>query len=391
MKSKFPELLQTGFAMLMELLRGVRDNMIEIATLAVDIMIKFVNTLLANAVKLTAAAVSLLLSFLGAIAKKTNEIVTAGVNVLVSFLSGISNNLGKVISAVATIITTFITEVGKNLSRIVTAGVTAVISFVEGVGKDIQRVVTAGVDVVLAFLKGLAGNALRFATAAADILIDFLNGMAKVIREKSKELRQAGANIVSAIIDGMLGGLKDAPVIGAAIDMAKGMINAVKGVFQSNSPSKVFIRIGKTLPEGLAFALDKDTLAENSAVQHAERIISAFQDSLSHIPDSLAGMDEFNPVITPVLDLTKVQMASRNLNRLMSVSSITPEVSYDRARLISTTTDLESTSSEGTAYTGPSEITFEQNIYAPEALSTNDIYRNTKSQIVLAKEELGIS
>jgi hypothetical protein len=393
MRSKFPELLQTGFAMLMELLRGVRDNMIEIATLAVDIIIKFVNTLLMNAVKLTAAAVSLLLSFLGAIASRSADIAAAGVNLLVSFLSGISNNLGKVIFAVATIITTFITEVGKNLSRIVTSGVSAVISFIEGVGKDMQRVVTAGVNVVLAFIDGLAKNAVRFTRAAADILIDFLNGMATAIRDKAPELRAAGKNIAGAVISGLTGGLfggqKDAN--NASNSTADGVIGSFMNRFKSASPSKVFIGIGKTLTDGLAYALDNDNTAENSAVKHAERIINAFQDSLSHIPDSLAGMDEFNPVITPVLDLTKVQMASRNLNSLMAVSSITPEVSYDRARLISTTTDLESTSSEGTAYTGPSEITFEQNIYAPEALSTNDIYRNTKSQIVLAKEELGIS
>ncbi len=74
----------------------------------------------------------------------------------------------------------------------------------------------------------------------------------------------------------------------------------------------------------------------------------------------------------------------------MSVSAITPEVSYNRARLISTTTDLEAASSEIPTYTGPAEVTFEQNIFAPTALSTNDIYRNTKSQIALAKEELNL-
>ncbi len=101
-------------------------------------------------------------------------------------------------------------------------------------------------------------------------------------------------------------------------------------------------------------------------------------------------MDEFNPVITPVLDLTEVQLASRKLDQFLSVSTITPDFSYDQARLISTVTDLESKASEVSAYSGPTEVTFEQNIYAPTSLSTNDIYRNTKSQIVLAKEELSI-
>jgi hypothetical protein len=39
---------------------------------------------------------------------------------------------------------------------------------------------------------------------------------------------------------------------------------------------------------------------------------------------------------------------------------------------------------------GHGEVNFEQNIYAPKQLSTSDIYKNTRNQIRLAKEELSI-
>jgi hypothetical protein len=64
--------------------------------------------------------------------------------------------------------------------------------------------------------------------------------------------------------------------------------------------------------------------------------------------------------------------------------------SFDQAKLISHTTDVAPTEAQPAAPPAPTEINFEQNIYAPTALSTNDIYRNTRSQIVLAKEELNI-
>jgi hypothetical protein len=372
------------------LLRGIRDHIGEIATLAVEIVINFANTLVTNAFRLVEAAVTLLLSFLGAIAGRAADIVAGGVNLLVAFISGITNNLFKIVEAVASLISAFITAIFGNLGRIITAGVDAVIAFVTGIGRDLGKVVTAGVDVVLAFIRGVSENAIRFARTASDLLITFLNELAAVIREKAPELAKAGRNLAEAIIGGIVAGLKEIPILGAVVGLADKIVGGFKERIESSSPSKVFIRIGKSITEGLAYAFDNDTLAENSAVSKAESIVRAFEATLNHIPDTLAGMDEFNPVITPVLDLTKVQMASRDLDRFMSVSAITPEVSYNRARLISTTADLESTVGEVPAYAGPTEVTFEQNIYAPTALSTNDIYRNTKSQIVLAKEELNI-
>ncbi len=224
----------------------------------------------------------------------------------------------------------------------------------EGIGSRINDVVTKGVDVALAFIRGIADNAVRFAKAAADVLIDFLNGMAEAIRDKAPQIREAGKNIAGAIIEGITGGLGSGKggVINSAVGIATGAISAVTGALGIKSPSKVFMKIAANAALGMAQGFDKDTVAKNSAVEHAERIINAFQESLSQVPDSLMGMGEFNPVITPVLDLTNVQAESRNLNRLMSVSAITPDVSYDRARLISTTTDLEPTASDEPAYAG---------------------------------------
>jgi len=77
------------------------------------------------------------------------------------------------------------------------------------------------------------------------------------------------------------------------------------------------------------------------------------------------------------------------LDKLMAISVISPDVSLAQARLIATTAEVTG-ADQTPVYTGPSEVKFEQNIYSPEALSTNDIYRNTKSQIAMAKEELSI-
>jgi len=74
----------------------------------------------------------------------------------------------------------------------------------------------------------------------------------------------------------------------------------------------------------------------------------------------------------------------------MKVSSITPDTSMQQAIVISTTAKLNESTSGAAGSTGGTTLTFEQTINAPEPLSTNDIYRSTKSQIALAKKELSI-
>ncbi len=69
---------------------------------------------------------------------------------------------------------------------------------------------------------------------------------------------------------------------------------------ESASPSKVFIRIGKSITEGLAYAFDNDTLAETSAVSKAESIVRAFEATLNHYSGHFSRLwMKFNPVITP--------------------------------------------------------------------------------------------
>jgi hypothetical protein len=43
------------------------------------------------------------------------------------------------------------------------------------------------------------------------------------------------------------------------------------------------------------------------------------------------------------------------------------------------------------AASGPTTIKFEQNNYSPESLSTADIYRKTRNQLAMAKEELAVA
>lgn len=389
-REKFPDILETGIQILYTLLQGIKNNIGWITQAGVDIVVRFAEALTDNADRLVTAAVELLTNFLNAFADHVGDIIAAGLNILLAVIKGIADNVVKIVNTAGDIITQFITALGDNLQRVIDAGGDLIVKFIEGIGRNLTKVVTKGTDVAIAFINAIGDNAVKFANAAANALEDFLNGMAEAIRTHSKELRDAGINIAEAIADGMTFGLtgKVGDVVGGGVNLAGKVVGGVGHFLGIGSPSRVFREIGEFMAAGMAQGLDKDTTAEDSAVAQAERIVAAFSKTLGDNPDMLIGLDA-NPVITPVLDLTKVKAGAATLDSLMSLSVITPDVSIAQARMISTTTDLAG-EDKTPAYTGPTEVKFEQNIFSPEALSTNDIYRNTKSQIALAKEELNI-
>jgi len=77
---------------------------------------------------------------------------------------------------------------------------------------------------------------------------------------------------------------------------------------------------------------------------------------------------------------------------LLSTNSLPTGVSYSVAATIArdTRASTKNSSNEQASTSGTTEIRFEQNNYSPKALSADDIYRNTRSQIARVKMELEV-
>jgi hypothetical protein len=111
------------------------------------------------------------------------------------------------------------------------------------------------------------------------------------------------------------------------------------------------------------------------------------QKSMKIISGVMMDTLDVNPTITPVLDLSLVQMQSR---QLAAMTNVTPTVSYNQASLISAqqqavqAVDLE-------APIAGTSVKFEQNNYSPEALSAIEIYRQTRNQLALLKSALALT
>lgn len=411
-----PDLIELGIFMLIQLLTGIRDNIFQVTELIIQIVIAIVQAFTDNADLITTAGADLLVAFVDGISEnseKVNEAVAeliktfiesvasasvsiteAGAKALVKFVEGISNNASKVTTAATNLMTSFISGVASSAGRVATSATDSIIKFASTMQQNANRLVVAGVQTILSFLQGIGQSSVALASGAVDVIITFLNALADVIRRKSGELRAAGLNVAAAIIDGITGGIlsKAQAVADKAVAVAKKAIDAVKSFLGINSPSKLTTIIGGQFAEGFGVGMDKDKTSAKSAVSLASRTTEAFNTSIAEAMAALDTSAEFNPTITPVIDLTRVRAGASAIGGMMSdVPSLSADVSFRQANVIAATAvpNDDNTSSGGS--TGGNEVKFEQNIYAPTELSTGEIYRNTRNQITLAKEELNVA
>ena len=165
---------------------------------------------------------------------------------------------------------------------------------------------------------------------------------------------------------------------GALVEMARStaaaMLAAANAELQVHSPSKAFMRTGHWAAEGLRIGwTDTAVKAVDAVSRTAEEFDDAFRDIISAIDmDEIS--DDINPVITPVLDLSKAKAGADDLRSMFgkeSFGGVQNAASGIGAR------PSDQSSQNGSQKT----VVFNQYNTSPKALSEAEIYRQTKSSI----------
>ena len=390
---KGPDIIAAGLTLLLNLLQGILDNIGQIVTTVADIIITFLNALTEKMPDIVAAGLSLLTSFLQGIADNIPDVVQAGVDIIVSIIQGITDSLDDIITAATDLVTTFITSLGGAALDIIAAGTQVITNIIAGIGDAADDVIQAGVDTVLSFLDGVADNALELADGAAKIVTSFLNGLADAIDKNAAAFRNAGLNIAGSILDGVLFGLpgkvKDA--LGFGKEVANGIVGGMTKELEVKSPSRVMIRIGDNVMDGLAIGIRDNTKPFQTADKMTSDLVGGIQETLMKLPNLVGNISEFSPTITPVLDLTGVQKDAKAISTFMGNQQVTAGLSLDQAQAISFVQNSQNGSDSQTdQQPGTTNIVFNQTNNSPEPLSTSAIYRQTRSQLATTKIKLGV-
>jgi hypothetical protein len=432
-----PMLVSAGIQIILALIQGIADNIQLIIDAGVNLLIQFLFGITRDVILIVQAVGTIITALITAITGEAVRIAQAGTDSLITFLGALTGDIIRIAAAITSMITTLITEIENNAELILDAGTAALIHFLDALSEDIAEITPhvqtlidnifsalialtatftkAGADFIVKFFQEMVKATREIAEGAKNMLvailstaatkiveltnelagvaIAFLNGMADAIEKNSSGIASGVRRIAMAIVHGIskvfgLGSVKDI-LMAAAEDLLGPLWWVIEKVAGIKSPSKKMMEYGWFMVEGLAIGLSDTKPASDASTELAHTTMDSFQNTMNALAAQMSDMDEFNPTITPVLDLTQVMRDAKDLNALALTTPMAADVSLKHARYISHTNDPGAVETI-TDQTAPTVVNFEQNNYSPTALSTNDIYRLTRSQIALAKEELKI-
>lgn len=369
-----PKIIEAGFKLLMDLLKGIRDHIGEVVTTVTQIIVKFLDALASNIGKIVAAGVHLLFKFLEGVAKQAGAIPAEVVKIVGIFLKSLFSHLGELVSAGA-----------KLLGKLISGIMGKVGDLIGAAGKLIAR-----------FVGALGGLGWKLLSAGAKMLGKLVSGILGAVGGFLGNIASAGWRLAKSLIGGLVDGIHSGvSTVKSAMGLLSGETIDASGVTfgTPGGPSRVFCKIGESLPLGLADGIESSTGTATKAVKRmSSTTLLAMKKTISGLGDAInADVIELSPKITPVLDLAQVRKDASQISGLMSTSPINASVSIGQADVISAKTVAAAESVGQDAPVVPQTVVnYEQNNYSPKALSTVDIYRGTKNQLAQAKSLAGI-
>lgn len=278
-----------------------------------------------------------------------------------------------------------------NIPKMADAGARITIGVLEGLARHMGKIVDKGTDLIVAFLDGISRNLSRVVDAGVKLVIAATNGVADGIRNNSSKMGEAGVNLAMAMIEGIIRGIASGlgRAVQSAVNLAKDMFKAAMGALDAHSPSRKFIWLGEMAVQGLVVAMDKFGFrASDSTEVVAENMVDTMAKSLSGLSKVL-GTDliDFDPTITPVLDLSVVKKDAADLVKLLELPVLDVSSAMSKAQAAKTSVDSSRADSmDDTGATGGTTYNFTQNNTSPKAIPPAEVYRNTKNIISRATE-----
>ena len=214
------------------------------------------------------------------------SIITSGFDLLNQFINGILTNLPSFIDTVGGLIFQFINTIVENFPLFVEKGSELVMNLIQGIINNLPQIVSSALTLLMNFIKSIVTNLPQIVATGikmvTELKISIVNAIPNLFRAvvdgfKSMDWLRIGSDIISGIINGLLGGI--GTLIDAAISVARSAWDAITGFFDINSPSKKMMWAAEMVDTGFAKGLtdnsDKVTGAMNSL---SEDTFSSFAD-----------------------------------------------------------------------------------------------------------------
>lgn len=358
----------TGAAAFLVLTEGLKQLGAILPQLAID---------LANAIA----------NFIITLGAKAPELAVAMGQLIGALIYAINVNIPGVVAALFILIQALLTELSNHAYEFGAKGAEILANFLNGIADNIGKVIDAATNVIINFLDGIARNGPKIIDKGLWTVLQLLRGVRDAITKYSAQFRQVGLEIGWAIIDGVTGGLagKAWKIGSQLVQGAKNGISKLKNALGIHSPSRVMKEIGGYMGEGLAIGIrDEHQNIAEASTGLGKAAYNALDKALDGVNDLIEEDPSFQPEIKPILDLEELKKQAGGIGGLIPAVGVTTSIANSARPPAPIAVDTSDTKSQN----GVTNITFNQTNNSPEALDAATIYRNTNTQLAMAKDKL---
>lgn len=394
-----PQIITVGTELITLLCSALTAAAPQLASAATTLILTLINSLASSGAQIASAGADLIIALLEGLSSRAGDLIQAGIDLAISLLEGLSdginNNADRISSALESAFNAAISLVGIVLrSGFKALGEDAVDGFSDGVSggaKDVGNAIkkpideakktaktaksefkSAGEDMVKGLADGIKGSSAvkdgitkvvddavnkaknassKFTSAGKEwadklaqgiksgssgvnsAVASVINSAVSKAKSGSGQMRSAGASMMEGFTAGIRS--KAASAAAAAASAVAQAISAAKAKLKINSPSKVFMQIGKWTVMGMEKGLDNNAYrVSRSATNIADSAITAMQSSISMIANAVDDSMDTQLTIRPVLDLSNVEAGARSLNGMLGSSQLSASLSGDMSRSI---------------------------------------------------------
>lgn len=344
-----PRFTEAATTLIHSLLEAFENNIPDIIASGLRMIIKFLDGMSEAIPKIAQKGVEIVAGFLEGIASGMDRIIQAGVDLMLAFINGLANgirqNKGAVRDAILNLCeamleafmsffgiaspSTVMEQQGVFIGQGLIQGLE---SMTGAVGKALIGMVTSGFARVKTFggkfksagktiIDGLIGGIKSHASKLGTNLKNAVSKGLSAVTNIAGKFKNAGKNLVDGIARGIRNGASS--VISATGSIASRALKAFKSKLGISSPSKVFAAEARWIPEGIVVGINKTSNKVKAAVEAlSESAIDPLGDAISKAYSAFESDSDFNPTITPVLDLSQVRKEAGNVSSMFGNESI---------------------------------------------------------------------
>jgi hypothetical protein len=314
--------------------------------------------------------------------------------VIISVATAIDNTSPKVMETLVKFLDLFLTTMEKHTPKFSQKAFDILVAILTSIRNNIAKVSQLGVEITAEFIAGIGRGLPSIIQSGFNLILAFINGLTKAVNENSGKMGEAGGELAIAIVKGMANGLYSGQgkIVEAAKDVAKAALKAAMKALGIASPSKEFYALGKNSSEtfGVAFG-DYGYVSEKAAEGVAEDAIFALRKTLTNMGKVVGDNVDLSPVISPVMDLSQIRKDADQIGAMLRTKPISFEGSFSKATDVQAGYQENQDAAAINAALAPDirpDVTYNQYNTSPKALSNEEIYRQTKNQLSIAKGEV---